>query len=273
MIAITGGATPTPRVPVSAIAATRREILASGNFATFNKYILTPPLKTYILNVVEQRRLLFGNLKPIGAAANLAERECDGSRGRFGNVNESGQQCCSTAGRGQTPNCEEREMTEQQSTLAENAMQVVRLMALKRRFSEEEVFDAISIAWEIAQIGHGSPHTVAWYAILRVRSARRFHGESIRSIDSMKPAPDRPRRSVVDLKDLARPGTNPAELAAFRLDFSEWLESLPDRPRRVADALASGEKTGDLAKTLGCSAGRVSQIRRELEACWLEFQS
>lgn len=163
-------------------------------------------------------------------------------------------------------------MTEQQSTLADQAMQAVRKMALARQFSEDETNDAISTAWEFAQLGKGYPKSIAWYAIKRVRSVRRFH-ESVRSIDSMKQLPGKPTRSGFDSCDVGRPGSDPAKLAALRIDYSEWLQSLPDRPRQIAEALASGEATGELAKTLGCSPARISQIRRELEAHWIEFQT
>lgn len=164
-------------------------------------------------------------------------------------------------------------MTEEKTTLADEAMQVARRMARLWRLSEDETLDAVSNAWEFAQPGRGSPVSIAWYAVKRVRSARRFVGQSVRSADSPTQRPDKPQRSnEIDPCDLAKPGANPATIAALRIDFNEWLGALPARPRQVALALANGELTSDLAKTLGCTAGRVSQMRRELEAHWREFQ-
>ena len=63
----------------------------------------------------------------------------------------------------------------------------------------------------------------------------------------------------------------PAETAASRLDFGTWLHSLPAARRKVAQTLARGETTQRTAQQLRVSPGRVSQIRRELEASWESF--
>jgi len=64
----------------------------------------------------------------------------------------------------------------------------------------------------------------------------------------------------------------PAALAASRLDFRCWLESLAPRDRKIATSLAAGERTGRLARDHGLSPGRVSQLRQELRASWQRFQ-
>ena len=58
--------------------------------------------------------------------------------------------------------------------------------------------------------------------------------------------------------------STPANIAATRLDFRAWLESLPERTRHVAETLATGEATSHVARMFGCSASRISQLRREL---------
>ena len=65
---------------------------------------------------------------------------------------------------------------------------------------------------------------------------------------------------------------NPADEAAFRVDFESWLESLPGRDRRIAELLATGEMTLVVARMVGISPGRVSQLRREFAKSWQEFQ-
>ena len=65
--------------------------------------------------------------------------------------------------------------------------------------------------------------------------------------------------------------STPAEVAATRVDFRAWLESLPERTRCVAEALATGEATSHVARMFDCSASRVSQLRRELYRGWLAF--
>ena len=61
------------------------------------------------------------------------------------------------------------------------------------------------------------------------------------------------------------------DIVAFRCDFSQWLASLSQRDRRIAESLAIGNRTGDVAKRFDVSAGRVSQLRRELAESWRAF--
>jgi hypothetical protein len=63
----------------------------------------------------------------------------------------------------------------------------------------------------------------------------------------------------------------PAELAASRLDFPAWLDTLKPRDRRIAMKLATSETTSNTARKFGVSQGRVSQLRRELAASWRQF--
>ena len=63
----------------------------------------------------------------------------------------------------------------------------------------------------------------------------------------------------------------PAELAASRIDFPAWLDTLTRRDRKLAMKLATGESTGRVARMFRISAGRVSQLRRELRESWQKF--
>lgn len=64
----------------------------------------------------------------------------------------------------------------------------------------------------------------------------------------------------------------PAETAAARLDLAAWLRGLSRTKRSVAKKLARGEATAAVARICGLSAGRVSQLRRELAQSWAAFQ-
>ena len=64
----------------------------------------------------------------------------------------------------------------------------------------------------------------------------------------------------------------PAETAAARIDLAAWFRSLARKKRRIARELARGEGTGNVARIFGLTAGRVSQLRRELAESWAEFQ-
>jgi hypothetical protein len=64
----------------------------------------------------------------------------------------------------------------------------------------------------------------------------------------------------------------PAEEAVFRLDFAAWLAGLPPTRRRVAELLAQGLGTGEVARRLGVTSGAVSQSRDWLARSWGRFQ-
>jgi hypothetical protein len=64
----------------------------------------------------------------------------------------------------------------------------------------------------------------------------------------------------------------PADLAASRIDFREWLGRMKRRRRQIAQTLAAGYGTGEVAAIFQLSAGRISQLRREFEASWRRFQ-
>jgi hypothetical protein len=61
--------------------------------------------------------------------------------------------------------------------------------------------------------------------------------------------------------------------AAFNIDFPAWLASLSAVKRRVAELLVRGHGTDEAAAATGLSAGRVSQLRRELAASWSAFHA
>ncbi len=60
---------------------------------------------------------------------------------------------------------------------------------------------------------------------------------------------------------------------AAQLDFATWLDSLTSRDRRVAELLAEGGRTKDVALACGMCPGRVSQLRGELEESWERFDA
>ena len=62
------------------------------------------------------------------------------------------------------------------------------------------------------------------------------------------------------------------DVVATRLDCRAWFATLPRRLTRIATDLAVGFTTAEMARRYGVTAGRISQIRRELEASWRAFQ-
>ncbi|HEV3300766.1 MAG TPA: hypothetical protein VG055_14045 [Planctomycetaceae bacterium] len=63
----------------------------------------------------------------------------------------------------------------------------------------------------------------------------------------------------------------PAQIAETRIDFADWLETLSNRDRELAETLARGETTGAVACMFRVSAARVSQLRRQLCENWHRF--
>jgi hypothetical protein len=61
------------------------------------------------------------------------------------------------------------------------------------------------------------------------------------------------------------------DIVSFRVDFSAWLGRLPRRDRRIAESLAIGNRTGEVAGRFKVTAARISQLRRELATSWWAF--
>ncbi len=66
--------------------------------------------------------------------------------------------------------------------------------------------------------------------------------------------------------------STPADIAASRIDFEDWLSQLPRRQRAIAELLATGESTKLVARHFGVTPGRVSQLRQQLHGSWCAWQ-
>lgn len=168
-------------------------------------------------------------------------------------------------------------MADVKSTWEAETLPLVRELAerkfAKRPDRDEWVCDAIRISWEFAQTAgpNAVPQSIAFYALERVQSTRRF-SESKRSIDGPYLVHREIRREHLNLDDcLIREGDNPAEIAAFRLDFIAWFDTLNVKQRQILECLAQGDRTHEVAETFQCTPGRVSQVRRELMASYEAF--
>jgi len=64
----------------------------------------------------------------------------------------------------------------------------------------------------------------------------------------------------------------PGEIAAARIDIADWFQKLARQKRKIAKTLARGESTTTAAHMYGLTAGRVSQLRKELKQSWDVFQ-
>lgn len=128
------------------------------------------------------------------------------------------------------------------------------------------------------------PSALARFAVAQFRDGRRV-GNRLNIRDVLSPYAQKRKRFQVehlDRFDATRDQwveaivedhrTPVADQVAFRCDFPVWLESLPVRDRQIAQELAVGHSTGEVAKRFGVSPGRISQLRREMHQSWREFQ-
>jgi hypothetical protein len=124
---------------------------------------------------------------------------------------------------------------------------------------------------------------LAQFAIRRVRSCR-FLGGRQRPRDVML-ACDRHRSLPIARLDhfdtddgqwqeivVEDHRAGPAEIAACRIDFANWLRLLRPRLRKIALTLAKGETTSETAKKFKVTAARISQLRLRLKESWERFQ-
>ena len=97
-------------------------------------------------------------------------------------------------------------------------------------------------------------------------ACQRQRGVKLERLDRRHPDGEGWREIVVEDKT-----AGPAEIAATRIDFGDWLGLLSSRKREIAETLATGESTGKTARRFGLSDARVSQLRRELMDSWQAF--
>ena len=117
---------------------------------------------------------------------------------------------------------------------------------------------------------------LAEYAVRQYRAGRRL-GCSLNCRDVASPTCQRRRGFAVqshgdwELTVIEDRRATPAELAALRVDFGDWLVTLSPRDRKLVNVLATGEPTSAVASMFRVTAGRVSQLRRELFHSWRRF--
>jgi hypothetical protein len=83
--------------------------------------------------------------------------------------------------------------------------------------------------------------------------AQRLKGFRVDRLDQFDEENDSWSEAIVEDKT-----AGPAEIVRTRIDFSDWLDSLKRRDRKIALKLAEGNRTRDVAKRFGISDGRVS---------------
>ena len=138
--------------------------------------------------------------------------------------------------------------------------------------------DCESVAFELEATAppHVTPACIAYMSVKRVRVGRQ-HKESVRSItttrfDKRAKRPRTLRQIHIHLHDLAAVDAPPSETVPTWMDYKTWLARYDSRKRKIAESLAVGGTTQEVARHFRVSDGRISQMRREFEKSWKEFQ-
>ena len=162
---------------------------------------------------------------------------------------------------------------------------------LDREAREEAVEEVVANAlvayvrlFELGKVELAYPSVLGMYGIRQARAGRRVGGSlNIRDVSSQY-CQLRKRLTVERLDKYVRETgewcevlvedrhAGPAETAAARIDVGDWFTAMPRRDREIAEALAVGERTKDVARRFGLSQGRISQKRREYLESWQRFQ-
>ena len=171
-----------------------------------------------------------------------------------------------------------------------HARYVFRFLRAEER--NEKVQEAVASAWQsfvrLKQRGKCVAEfssALARFAAKAVRNGRRVGGPQS-STDVLSPLCQAKRGFIVKSLDdrsglkseiirEALVDNGRAEIAdhvAFRLDFPDWVARLSDRSARIAIELAEEKNTAEVARKHGLTAGRISQMRRELATSWQCFQ-
>jgi transposase-like protein len=127
------------------------------------------------------------------------------------------------------------------------------------------------------------PTVLARYAVGQIRDGRRV-GIKRNVRDVMSPHARRKKGFILEsldrfdrvegewLEAVVEDDRTPiADQVAFRIDFPKWLGLLRKRDRLIAEALATGHSTSEVAAQFRLSRGRISQMRREYFESWKAF--
>jgi len=163
----------------------------------------------------------------------------------------------------------------------EKARQMARSIALRRYHNhwdrETILCDVDSTVFELNLTAppRATAGTLAHLSVRRVAIGRHFR-PSVRSIGKgwQDKRAKRPKyvQLHIDLTELVAPGGNPSDIAAFALDFTDWLNTWEGKKRAILEAMAVGDRTSEISARHGISQGRVSQLRREFEDSWRILQ-
>ena len=154
---------------------------------------------------------------------------------------------------------------------------------------EELVQDTIATAAEMLESLERSnrkipARSVAFYSIQRAKSGRRAYQNNAtdplcpvfrtRNTTAIIPidAPMQSEGLARTMSDFISSGMeDPSETALRRIDWESFLSTLASREKQVLSCIADGWRCMDIAKHIGVTAGRVTQMKREIATRIKEF--
>ena len=154
--------------------------------------------------------------------------------------------------------------------------------------AEELVQDATASAAEMIESMEKSgrdplPNSIAYYSIQRTKTGRRSYGDNRTdvmfpgyqmdhegSLCSMQdPVCDEDDSTVGDT--IASKSEDTASKVLRQIDWSEFLDTLDARKRRIVEEMMLGYGTGDIARLLAVTAPRIVQLKKEIAKKIKEF--
>jgi hypothetical protein len=168
------------------------------------------------------------------------------------------------------------------------AIRFRQLRAERREEAIQETIAAACVNYQLAaaqgKLNVVSPGPLADFAVRHVKTGRHVGGHQDAAKDVISPACQRRLRVIVRSIDVAYENSGWKQLAvadcrasipdvaALRIDFSEWLKTLTRRDRQIVDILAQGHRTMEVAERFRVTPGRISQLRCRFERSWRVFQ-
>ena len=170
-------------------------------------------------------------------------------------------------------------------------IQFRRLPAPHRDEAVQEAIAAACLTYQLAaaqgKLHVVRPATLANFAVRHVRQGRHVGGKMDAARDVLSPRCQ--RRHRVQVQDyphesteqrrtdwrqvaLADRKTSVADLAAFRIDFANWLRTLNRRDRKIIAAFTSGDGTYAVARRFRLCPSGISNLRRRYQHHWQRYQ-
>jgi hypothetical protein len=158
---------------------------------------------------------------------------------------------------------------------------------VRREMVNEVVVNALAAFARLVEQGKEAvafPSSLAEYAVKQVRHGRELgnhlnardvssryaqqrKGFQVERLDQFDADAGEWREVLIEDKK-----SSPADIACSRIDFGNWLATMSSLRRKIAVCLATGESTRAAARRFNVTPGRISQLRKEFQTSWADFQ-